>query len=717
MQLDVILERMGLQKLSPEDARQKFPGSSNNVTSLSVADLIRLGAVWEDQLSDLQALRHFYDPVNDRALDVPVFGTGKSVRSPDWALEDKTSFPGPIATQLFSLHDAYDYLYSALTFVNPRSVADSTNERKRYFGLTFQSLGHVIHHLQDMAQPQHVRNDPHCDSVALCKSLANVTGDNLFYAPSTYEKYTNSDVSGDPLLRIRANLPYLGPGSEPVYPAINGSDAPNSARQFWRTTAAGSNISAGKGIAEYTNYNFFSDGSIYRYDAPILPEISLPSERVDVAQLLPGAGLSGEVWFFRSTVTDNRSPSPQSENPRAASSSLFDPDLAARISSAQAPHLYFALNRFTFDAAHKFLIPRAVGYSAGLINFFFRGQLEIGPPDEGVYGIVDHTVENQPDVDGFGKLKVKVRNVTSGRSGTDGRPIIEPIPNDSSGTLLAIVKFHRNNCYKPDLSGEYGAPNIEWSTCRASGEEIVVSSPQPVPNGINDADQTVTFLFPNKVPINATDVLLQIVYRGPLGEEADAVIVATRNIAEPLFLTQYSRWDQYMYSAFPRVEPGPYTFAQWCAQGFSSYDACRDANGLTLKVRFAQSPGYSPDPRYPEGEWQPIASEPPLAPIAAMTAPVGTYARIALLADGVPAPGVFVYEWIDPAYSSLFKWESVSLVGNRNQLDPDSGTLVPMITYVPGRGIYVPTAEGPLLNGGTAPVIAPLVPTATQIYF
>ena len=31
----------------------------------------------------------------------------------------------------------------------------------------------------------------------------------------------------------------------------------------------------------------------------------------------------------------------------------------------------FALNRFNFDDAHKILIPKAVSYSAGLINYFF----------------------------------------------------------------------------------------------------------------------------------------------------------------------------------------------------------------------------------------------------------------------------------------------------------------------------------------------------------
>ena len=34
-----------------------------------------------------------------------------------------------------------------------------------------------------------------------------------------------------------------------------------------------------------------------------------------------------------------------------------------------------------------------------------------------------------------------------------------------------------------------------------------------------------------------------------------------RDIAEPLYVTQFSLLDQFMYAQFPIVEPGPYTFA------------------------------------------------------------------------------------------------------------------------------------------------------------
>jgi hypothetical protein len=42
-----------------------------------------------------------------------------------------------------------------------RHIGPSPDERDRMLAEMFQSLGHVIHHIQDMAQPQHTRNDAH----------------------------------------------------------------------------------------------------------------------------------------------------------------------------------------------------------------------------------------------------------------------------------------------------------------------------------------------------------------------------------------------------------------------------------------------------------------------------------------------------------------------------------------------------------------------------
>lgn len=61
--------------------------------------------------------------------------------------------------------------------------------------------------------------------------------------------------------------------------------------------------------------------------------------------------------------------------PRAATRSIFSDDLQTYDVNTGAA---FSLNRFNFDAVYPNLIPRAVGYSAGLINYFFRGKIDFG---------------------------------------------------------------------------------------------------------------------------------------------------------------------------------------------------------------------------------------------------------------------------------------------------------------------------------------------------
>jgi len=54
----------------------------------------------------------------------------------------------------FSFSDANDYLFNAIT-------SPEKSEREQNFDLFFQTLGHLMHLIQDMAQLEHVRNDPH----------------------------------------------------------------------------------------------------------------------------------------------------------------------------------------------------------------------------------------------------------------------------------------------------------------------------------------------------------------------------------------------------------------------------------------------------------------------------------------------------------------------------------------------------------------------------
>jgi hypothetical protein len=207
----------------------------------------------------------------------------------------------------------------------------------------------------------------------------------------------------------------------------------------------------------------------------------------------------------------------------------------------------YGLNRCVFDDRAVLLIPRAVGYSAGLIDYFFRGTLEINRPTEGVFAVVDHSKpENQCTFNasgapgcGFKKIKMKLKNTTadivvSGGGGTFKQHM-------SGGKLYAIAKYHNNTCFDPSFQSPiYGAGPAAAVQCRSVDEVITLSDAySATPFTLNAGEEKeLEFTFnTNAIPFSATDLYLQVVYRGKLGTEDDAVVVGTYDVSEPTFIT------------------------------------------------------------------------------------------------------------------------------------------------------------------------------------
>jgi hypothetical protein len=163
----------------PAVAQPRWNGGVAGRHEMTIAELFRYGACHEDHAtlaSGYRVFAHFYDPQN----------SGRGLESVDgpasisWTLQRGR---GNATTQSnhYTYQDTRDYFYQALTrgLAPGFSAAGNDLARRELWGKTFQSLGHVMHHLQDMAQPQHVRNDDHCDS-SLCGSSKK---------PSGYEYY------------------------------------------------------------------------------------------------------------------------------------------------------------------------------------------------------------------------------------------------------------------------------------------------------------------------------------------------------------------------------------------------------------------------------------------------------------------------------------------------------------------------------------------------
>lgn len=288
----------------------------------------------------LRPLNHFFDDIHVDVLSGLCNGV-VGISSPDWGLEAS----GIFLNQEFSFNDARHYFFNGLTL-------PTKQERDSNLAKMFRALGQVMHLIQDMANPQHVRDDAHNPDVNI-QTIANLVG--CATSSPLYERIIDQH-------RLSSSLNYDG------YPLPDFQ----SPRDFWKT-------GDGRGLAEFTSSQFVSEGTNFNQfingatdGKHSYPKLYLPWKEEIYIQL-PNTYRSGYMTFYLNIVGDLQSPE---YNGVAAkfwliTTSIFDNDL---ILLGKNP--IFALNRYNVYAYAELLLPRAVGYSAGLLNYFFRGSID-----------------------------------------------------------------------------------------------------------------------------------------------------------------------------------------------------------------------------------------------------------------------------------------------------------------------------------------------------
>jgi hypothetical protein len=200
--------------------------------------------------------------------------------------------------------------------------------------------------IQDMFQPQHTRNDQHF---------------HIGSSRSLMEKYVEGNVTG--FLLSGAALPRV-----------------TRVRDLW---ARRPEDGLPQGAAWFSNKSFVSAGTNFKgwttgataegFPSPVLNLVNVRSS-TSADRCKDGAPAPGgdrlPLIFYGNTLTDPVTGSPLA-NPRMTTYSIFDQYLQARDFA-----LDFALNCFNLDTAADLLLPRAVAYSAELLRYFFRGELE-----------------------------------------------------------------------------------------------------------------------------------------------------------------------------------------------------------------------------------------------------------------------------------------------------------------------------------------------------
>jgi len=360
-------------------ARRMPPGTE----PLSIEGWLMRGAIREDDSStednpqddpyhtDLKRpLHHFFDPYNNR----PLTAFGLSLLDPDvhttpaWGLGTRDPFAQPNAAEVgrrnhFTVFDAREAMYRALTgrdsqgnVLQPAAGGTLTRPqdiRSAYWATMFRALGDVVHLVQDTGQPQHTRNDRHAGRLGAGET-------------SVYEKYIDA--------RARAETGYKIDGRTEMWPPLNYGSYPVPAFARYSdyfSTNPGTGSLGGRGLADYSNRGFFSAGTNLGSNSYVSPSNDAANYAKESATGLLSAKPLQKLNFLLGDVSDTFDAG-SSEIIRMTTESVFDLFLAT------TPPTY-SLNRFNYDGMAGLLIPRAVAYSAGLINHFFRGRIDLVP--------------------------------------------------------------------------------------------------------------------------------------------------------------------------------------------------------------------------------------------------------------------------------------------------------------------------------------------------
>jgi hypothetical protein len=257
-------------------------------------------------------------------------------------------------------------------------ISKTDVERQAYFAQTFKGLGHQMHLIQDMAVPAHVRNDAHggegVQDWVLGKNVP--TGD--FYFETWAKKYYST-------INTFASAPKF-----PQVDLAKNLDSYIPISQFYDTDQYNEDVVPTKsltwGLAEYTNANFVSDDTIFtesvsKNDGHYFPYPRYTDQTQCYEQFDQDIALNKRRTYWRKKENCYG----ESVNHFVAVGPWFK-----YLLTWDLQRLTLKLDEATHNDYASQLIPRAVGYSAGLLNYFFRGDISVDSCNR----IVNNSEEN-----------------------------------------------------------------------------------------------------------------------------------------------------------------------------------------------------------------------------------------------------------------------------------------------------------------------------------
>ncbi len=336
-----------------------------------------------------RAKNHFHDPTrifNEAGLyNLPFSGKSAAV----WAhFEDGN---------LWDLESFYDYF--ELSF-----MAGTIEERLDNLEKTFRTAGHLMHLLQDMAVPAHTRNElyfGHVSKLVLQNILKMDVSRWKFPAGSRMESYLKANP------RFISQVP---PASIPDFDQLtNYFDTKN-----YRSNTSQPVSGPSHGLAEYTNSNFLSEMQFFRDDVQVFP-VPFPNPNLQNVnywdlQLDTYFHYPHLTWvlprvFFSKYI--GRASAKQDENIEHLGRVSFFTKYAMLTGSK-----FIFLDETCYDDYLEKLVPKAVAYSAGLLEFLFRGDIDF---EIDVSDTVPIAVTNNSAKDMAGLFTLYYENSKGGR--------------------------------------------------------------------------------------------------------------------------------------------------------------------------------------------------------------------------------------------------------------------------------------------------------------
>ncbi len=422
------------------------------------------------------------------------------------------------------------YIYLAGKNFEGDLIANTEVERNAHLADSLRAVGQVMHLLQDMSVPLHTRNDVHI--LPLIKNQK---------ASWTYETYTSGLVN---FLNYTANFSVQNliniPNPDPAYYDISPVSGLFDRNQYDGNSAPTNNEELG--LAEYSNANFFTGDTMWNdeneYPYPSKEQTNYSESWWNINNVEQVDAEDGKIDQRIYIMKQNDDGS----DTHLAVARYWLEEIATSIGSfVVIDHglklkYAFEMDEVCWKDNANDLIPRAVGYSAALLDYFFRGKIEISVPSGNVYSIIEGSISPQR----FTFIKAKLKNKTVNETNENGDVV--SYEDMGAGTLIAVAKYKVRTDYQADLSTD--PPD---SSSRQDNFSYSVSAPIDI-NSLDSANEMeCTFNFSsNPIPVGITDLYLQVIFKGTLGNEIDnAIAVGMKDLSEPMQISLWNSTDMF----------------------------------------------------------------------------------------------------------------------------------------------------------------------------